>query len=355
MYQYSFGSDNHSGVHPDVMRALHETNKGYCFGYGDDPLTESVTARLKELFGGNCDIWFVMTGTGANAIALQALIQSFNAVICANSSHINVDECGAIQKFTQARLLVIDTPNGKLSPELVLPHMHGRGDQHHSQKRILSITQSTEYGTLYTIDELRDLAIFAHSHKLFLHVDGARLSNAAAALGVSLKEMTKDVGVDILSFGGTKNGMMFGEAIVSFVPDLTHDLIYFRKQSTQLYSKMRYISAQYDAYLKNDLWLHNARHANNMARMLASELRKIDAVSVTQETEVNAVFAILPTDVNRVLQEKYMYYTWDETRGEIRLMCSFETKETDIMAFISDVRTLIANPTANILPNGRNT
>ncbi len=344
MYRYSFGSDNHSGVHPDVINAIQEANKGYCFGYGDDPLTEAVKSEIRSLFGGDCDVWLVMTGTGANVISLQALMHSFHAVICANSSHINVDECGAVQKFTQARLLVVNTPDGKLSPALVEPLMHGRGDQHHSQKRILSVTQSTEYGTLYTVSELQDLAAFAHQHGMYLHIDGARLANAAAALSVSLQAMTKDIGADIVSFGGTKNGMMFGEAIVSFIPDQTQNIIFFRKQCTQLYSKMRYISAQYKAYLDKDLWLDNAIHANKMAQLLADGLRELDGVSVTQNVRVNAVFVIFPPEVNKVLQDKYMYYTWDEASGEIRLMCTFETTEDDICDFISDTKILLANP-----------
>ncbi len=353
MFQYSFGSDNHSGVHSSVLKALCEVNPGYCFGYGDDPITEVVKARLAELFGGGCDVYLVMTGTGANVVALQALMNSFHSVLCANSAHINVDECGAIQKFTQSRLVVINTVDGKLSPNLLDPYMLGRGDQHHSQKRIISISQSTEYGTLYSLEELRDLANFAHQHSMYLHIDGARLANAAAALNCSLEAMTKEIGADIISFGGTKNGLMFGEAIISFVPELTKDIIYYRKQAAQLYSKMRYISAQYNAYLADDLWKTNASNANAMARLLAEKLSSIPEIHLTQPTLVNSVFAIFPPLICAKLQEKYMYYTWNEALNEIRLMCSFDTKEESIEALIRDIRLLISEPGSNLEPNRR--
>lgn len=351
MYKYSFGSDNHSGVHPKVLQAINDANTGYCFGYGDDPLTEEIKMRLAALFGGGCEVYLVMTGTGANVISLQALMNSFHSVICAQSSHINVDECGAVQKFTQARLLVIDTPDGKLSPELIEPQMHGRGDQHHSQKRIISVSQSTEYGTLYSISELKALADFAHQHHMFLHIDGARLSNAAAALKQSLRAFTKDVGADIVSFGGTKNGMMFGEAIITYVPELTQDIIYYRKQGSQLYSKMRYISAQYKAYLQDELWMQNALLANEMAQYLAQRLSEYPDVQITQKVWVNSVFVIMPPLVNAVLQEKYMYYTWDETRGEVRLMCSYSTTKSDIDAFVADLELLLHDPHSILKPN----
>jgi len=208
MYKISFGSDNHSGMHPKIIEALQHANEGYCPAYGDDPLTEKVLAEIKQLFGGDCEAWFTITGTGANILCLQSLMNSFHAVFCAATSHINVDECGAVQKFTQGRLHPIDTPDGKLTPALIAPRLLGDRDQHHSQFRIISISQSTEYGTLYSLAELKALSDFAHVHGMLLHIDGARLANAAVTLGCSLQAMTKDVGVDIVSFGGTKNGLM---------------------------------------------------------------------------------------------------------------------------------------------------
>jgi len=340
MLPISFGSDNHSGVHPLVMKALADANEGFCFGYGDDELSENVCSELANLFGGGCDVYLVMTGTGANVIALQSLLSSFNAVICAKTSHINVDECGAVQKFTQARLYPVETPDGKLSPELILPVLGGRGDQHHSQKKIVSITQNTEYGTTYTIEELKTLADFVHSRNMYFHIDGARLANAAAHLNVSLKEITKDIGADIVSFGGTKNGMMFGEAIISYVPQLTQDIIYYRKQATQLYSKHRFISAQFAAYLKDKLWFELAKKANANALILSEKLAAISQIQITQKVQANAVFLILPPDWIVSLQERYRFYMWDEDRFEARLMCSWNTTIEQIDAIVDDVKEL---------------
>ena len=342
MYPLSFGSDNHSGVHPEVFAALLQANQGYCPAYGDDPLTRSVLADLQALFGGDCEVSFVMTGTGANVVALQSLINSFHAIICAETSHINVDECGAVQKCTQARLSPLKTPDGKLTPDLIAPRLMGDRDQHHSQFRIVSVSQSTEYGTLYSLEELKALADFAHAHNMLLHIDGARLANAAAALNCSLKTMTRDVGADIVSFGGTKNGMLFGEAIISFCPELSSNIRFYRKQCTQLFSKMRYISAQYKAYLQDDLWLHNARHANRMALLLAQKLAALPQVQITQEVKVNSLFVILPEQVIEPLQEQYLFYTWDEARHEVRLMCSFDTSEAHLDAFVGTLQAMLA-------------
>lgn len=341
MYDISLGSDNHSGVHPHVFAAMQAANEGYSFGYGDDPLSLQVLSQIEELFGGDCEAWFVMTGTGANVLSLQSLIKSYNAVFCAATAHINVDECGAVQKFTQARLSPIETPDGKLTPELIAPRLLGDRDQHHSQFKVISISQSTEYGTLYTLNELEALANFAHDNGMLLYMDGARLANAAATLNCTLKEMTKDVGVDMLSFGGTKNGMLFGEAVISFRPELTSDFRFYRKQATQLLSKMRYISAQYQAYLEGDLWRHNAMHANRMACLLGKRLAEIPQCRITQEVLVNSVFVILPEHLITPLQDKYHFYTWDEARNEVRLMCSFNTTAEHIEDLISTIYELL--------------
>lgn len=341
MYPISFGSDNHSGVHEEVLEALKQANPGCCPAYGDDPLTESVLAKLREMFGTNSEVFFTITGTGANVLSLQNMTRSYHAIACAATSHINVDECGAVQKFTQARLQPMATPDGKLTPEIIAPKLLGNRDQHHSQYRVISISQSTEYGTIYTLKEIRALADFAHAHDMLLHIDGARLSNAAAALGCGLREMTAGCGADIVSFGGTKNGLMFGEAIVSFRPDLTADMRFYRKQASQLFSKMRYIAAQYEAYLAEDLWLRNANHANAMTRRLESALRGIPGITITQPVYVNALFAILPANAIPILQEKYHFYIWDESRDEVRLMCSFNTTEAHIAEFAADLAALM--------------
>lgn len=341
MYPVSFGSDNHSGVHPKIWEAMRAADAGFCPAYGDDPFTHRVLRELEKLFGGGCEASFVITGTGANVIALQNYVRSYHAVFCAATAHINVDECGAVQKFTQARLKVIDTPDGKLTPELIYPKLLNNRDQHHSQGRMISISQSTEYGTLYTLEELKALADFAHKHEMYLHIDGARLANAAAALGCSFKEMCKHTGADIVSFGGAKNGLLFGEAMISYREDLTWDMRFYRKQCTQLFSKMRYISAQFEAYLEDNLWLQNARHANAMAALLTSELKSIPQVRITQPVMVNAVYVILPTGVTPALQEKYHFYMWNEALNEVRLMCGFDTTEEMIGEFIATLKSLL--------------
>ena len=341
MNSVSFGSDNHSGIHPQVLEAIQKANYGYCPAYGDDPLTIKVLEQIKQLFGGNCDAWFVITGTGANILSLQSVIHSYNAIICPKSAHINTDECGAVQKFTQSRLQPIDTPDGKLTPELIAPLLLGNRDQHHSQAKVISISQSTEYGTLYSLQELKALADFAHQNNMFLHIDGARLANAASALNCSLKEMTKDISADVVSFGGTKNGLLCGEAIISFNPEITSDMRFYRKQASQLLSKMRFVSAQFEAYLQDDLYLQNAFCANKMAKLLAKLLQEIKEVTVTQEVEVNSLFVILPEHIIETLQQKYHFYTWNEATNEVRLMCSFNTKEEHIDEFINDLKTLL--------------
>lgn len=341
MFEISFGSDNHSGIHPLVLKALADANCGYCPAYGDDPLTLKILPQLESLFGGDCEAFIVMTGTGANVLSLQTLIRSYNAVICANTAHINVDECGAVQKNTQARLVVIEVPNGKLSPEVIEPRLMGNRDQHHSQMNVISISQSTEYGTLYSLDEIRALADFAHSKNMYLHIDGARLANAAAALNTDFRTMCKGCGADLVSLGGTKNGMLFGEAIISYRKELTEDLRFYRKQCNQLFSKMRFISAQFEAYLQDELWRSNALHANMMAKLLASRLAEIPQLEITQEPQVNSVFVRIPHALIDPLQAEYHFYTWDEARDEVRLMCSFNTTEAHIDHLCARIRELL--------------
>ena len=336
MIPVSFGSDNHSGVHPAVLDALCRINGGYHAAYGEDDYTLMVQGRIAELFGGDCRVWFVMTGTGANVLALQHLLRSYHAVICAHTAHINVHECGAVQKFTQARMLPIYAEDGKLSPERITPYLEGKGDPHMSQNRIISISQTTETGLVYTVEEIKALADYAHENDMLLHVDGARLANAVAALDSGPVAMFRDTGTDIVSFGGTKNGLMFGEAIISYLPDMDDDLIFYRKQAAQLYSKMRYIAAQYDAYLRDDLWRQNALHANRMAALFASELEKLPGITITQPVQANALFVIMPRAKITPLMQKFHFYMWDESQDEVRLMCSLDTLAEHIDQFIEE-------------------
>ena len=330
----SFASDNNSGVHPAVMEAIIEANIDHATGYGDDPWTEKAAAVIKKHFGAEAEPFFVFNGTGANSVALQAVTRPFNAIMCAQTAHIYVDECGAPARMTGCAVVPIATPDGKLTPELLKPHLHNFGVCHHSQPKAVYISQVTELGTIYTLDEVRTLADLLHGYGMYLHMDGARLANACAALGCPMKEATVDAGVDILSFGGTKNGMMMGEAVISFRPELTENLQYYRKQSAQLASKMRYLSAQFVPYLENDLWLKNAQHANECARRLAERLAAHPQVRFTQKVESNQLFLTLPGEVIERLQEHYFFYFWNESINEVRLVTSWDTTDEDIDGFL---------------------
>lgn len=337
----SFASDNNAGVHPQVMEALAAVNQGHVIAYGDDAYTTRAVARFREHFGKDAEVFFVFGGTGANVLGLKAATQSHHAIICAETAHINVDECGAPEKFTGCKLLPLSTLEGKLKASQMGPLLHDVGFEHHVQPRVISISQATEMGTVYTPRELKALSSFAHENGMLLHMDGARIANAAASLGVKLKAITKDAGVDILSFGGAKNGMMYGEAVVFFDPTLAPDFKYTRKQGTHLPSKMRFISAQFEAMLSNDLWLKNAQHANAMAQLLADELGKISQFRITQKVEANGVFAEVPRRYIPVLQKQYFFYVWNEETSEVRFMTSFDTTESDIASFISLVKKII--------------
>ncbi|MBN2213862.1 MAG: low specificity L-threonine aldolase [Bacteroidales bacterium] len=329
-----FASDNNSGIHPDILAAIEKANAGHVIAYGDDLYTENAKKIIRQHFG-ECDVFFVLTGTGANVMGLSALTSPFHSVICAESAHIYVDECGAPERFCGCKLLPVETKDGKLTPVSVAGHIHGFGFEHHSQPKIISISQSSELGTVYTPEEIRRLADYAHDYNMFLHMDGARLSNAVVSVGTDFKSVTKDAGVDILSFGGTKNGMLFAESVIFFRKGLSDNFKYIRKQSMQLASKMRFISVQFEAYLSNDLWKRNAAHANRMAQMLSDEVSKINGITITQRTESNAVFAILPEESVTRLQQECFFYVWDEKKSEVRWMTSFDTTEEDIMKFIS--------------------
>lgn len=340
MNQRGFASDNNAGVLPEVMQELGKVNKGHTVGYGGDAFTELAIKLFKREMGTSTEVFFVYNGTGANVIAIQALARSFEAVICAHTAHINVDECGAPEKHSGCKLIDIPTPDGKLTPQLIQPYLHGFGFEHHVQPKVISITQSTEMGTLYSINEVREICDFAHENGLLVHMDGARISNAVAALNCSLADTTVHAGVDVLSFGGTKNGMMFGEAVLVFNPDLSGPVKYIRKQTAQLHSKMRFISAQFTAFLTDELWRKHALHANRMAQLLATEAQKIKGIEITQKVEANGVFAIIPQGWIDALQKKYFFYVWDQNRSEVRWMTAFDTTEADVYDFVAQINKI---------------
>lgn len=342
LHPRGFASDNNAGVHPEILKAMASVNGGHVIAYGDDPYTGKAEAAIRRVFGEEAGVFFVFIGTAANVLGLSSLTQPYHAVICPETAHIHVDECGAPEKFSGCKLLTCKTPDGKLTVEMIAGHMHGIGFEHHVQPRVVSITQATELGTVYTLDEIRTLADYTHQHGMLLHMDGARISNAAVSLACSFREMTVDAGVDVLSFGGTKNGMMYGEAVLFFPRELCKDFKFRRKQGMQLASKMRYIAAQFIAFLEEDLWRKNALHANRMAQKLYHAVRDIPGVKVTRKVEANAVFATIPSEIVPELQEQFFFYVWDEDRSEVRWMCSFDTTEDDIDAFALLLRKLVA-------------
>ncbi|HUS11586.1 MAG TPA: low specificity L-threonine aldolase [Pyrinomonadaceae bacterium] len=337
----SFASDNNAGVHPDVMAAIAAANDGHVIAYGDDPYTARAVAMFRKHLARDVEVFFVFGGTGANVLGLKAGTQSHNAIICAQTAHINVDECGAPEKFTGCKLLPIASSDGKIKIDQIKPLLHEVGFEHHVQPRVISVSQATEMGTVYTPRELKTLAKFAHDREMLLHVDGARIANAAASLNVKLKDITKDAGVDILSFGGAKNGMMYGEAVVFFDKDLAREFKYTRKQGTHLPSKMRFISAQFEALLSNNLWRRNAEHANRMAQVLARELSLVPQITLTQKVEANGVFAVVPKKYVPLLQKQYFFYVWNEEISEVRFMTSFDTTLEDINNFIALVKKIV--------------
>jgi threonine aldolase len=336
-----FASDNNAGVHPLILEAIVKANDGHVVAYGDDPYTATAADTFKEIFGEDTEAFFVYNGTGANVLALQAMTESFQAVICAESAHINEDECGAPEKFTGSKLLPIITDNGKITIDRMRPLLHALGNEHHTQPKVVSITQATELGTVYRPKEIQEISRFAHENNLLVHLDGARICNAAAALGIGLREATRDLGVDVLSFGGTKNGVMFGEAVVFLAPRLARHFKFIRKQGTQLASKMRFIAVQFEALLTDELWRSNAMHANSMAALLERELRTIPQITITQPVEANGVFAKIPPLHIKRLQQDYFFHVWDETQSIVRWMTSFDTTEKDVMGFATLLRRVL--------------
>lgn len=338
----SFASDNNSGVHPSVMNAVLEANDNHAVGYGDDPWTEKAIQKIKDVFGNEADPFFVFNGTGANSVALQAVTRPFNSILCAETAHINVDECGAPSRMTGCAIVAIPTPDGKLTPELIKPRLHNFGVCHHSQPKAVYISQVSELGTVYTIEEVKAIADLLHAHDMYLHMDGARLANACAYLKCTMKELTVDAGVDILSFGGTKNGMMMGEAVISFRPEIAENLPYYRKQSAQLASKLRYLSAQFIPYLENNLWLENAMKANISAAHLAHILSQYPEIRFTQKVESNQLFFTLPAEAVKKLQEKYFFYMWNEEINEARLVTSWDTTGEDLAEIEQTLKEIFA-------------
>lgn len=336
----AFASDNYSGIHPEILAAIVEANSEHEISYGDDNYSEKARNMFKSIFG-NVEVLFTFNGTGANIVSLKTCVLPFQAIICASTAHINADECGAPTQHIGSSLLTIDTPDGKLTPQLIEPFLVRKGNVHNTQPTVISISQSTEMGTIYSLDELRTLCNFAHNNQMLVQMDGARISNAVAALGVDLKTATVDCGIDIMTFGGTKNGLLLGEAVLIFNEKLKEHAHYYQKQSAQLFSKNRFFAAQYIALLHNDLWLRMATKANQMAQLLANEVAKIENVRITQKVQANAVFAIIPAHAIARLQEKYRFYVWNDQTKELRWMCSFDTTEEEVQDFVQTLKKII--------------
>jgi threonine aldolase len=343
----SFASDNNAGIHPEILEAIARANHGHVVAYGDDLYTRSAVKKFEEHFGPGIDVFFTFNGTGANVLGLQALTRSYHAVLCSDYAHIYSDECGAPEKHSGCKLIPLPNVDGKITLDAVRHAYHGIGDQHHVQPRVISITHSTEMGTVYKPEEIRALADIAHDNEMFLHMDGARIANAAASLGQTLRQATRDLGVDVLSFGGTKNGIMGGEAVIFFnqqharQQELSRDFLYLRKQGMQLASKMRFIAAQFEALLTDDLWRRSAEHANRMARLLEQEVRRIREVKVVWPVEANGVFAQIPPHAIEKIKARYFFYPWIEEENIVRWMCSFDTTEEDVKDFVQ--RTMFSS------------
>jgi threonine aldolase len=338
-----FASDNSATIHPDVLAAIARVNVGHAFGYGHDAYTQRVEAMFAEQFGGDARAYFVFNGSAANVLSLRAACRPWQAVIAAETGHLNVDECGAPEAIAGVKLLTLPGQDGKLTPEKVRTKISRLGDEHAVQPRVVSISQCTELGTIYTLQEIAELAELAHANGLILHVDGARLSNAAAALALPLRALSADVGVDILSFGGTKNGLLGAEAVVVLAPGLADGFEYLRKQSLQLASKMRFLAAQFEALLSDELWRRCAENANAMAQRLAAAVQDVPGLRITRPVETNAVFATLPRPAIEALQERFAFYVWDEAADEVRWMCSWDTTGEDVDEFAGAVGEVLAN------------
>lgn len=340
---HSFASDNNSGVSTEIMQALMDANTGHEVGYGADPYTQKAVSKFKEIFGADTEVFFVFNGTGANVLGLSCITDSYHAVLCTEAAHINEDECGAPEKFLSTKLWDFFAPDAKLTPDMLKYTLANMDDEHRVQPRVISITQATEFGTLYSVDEIKALANFAHENGMYLHMDGARIANAAVALGLDFVSFTKEAGVDVVSFGGTKNGMMYGEAVLFFNPELAKRAKFYRKQSMQLASKMRYISAQFSAYFTNDLWKTNATHANAMAQKLSSKIATLSGATLFHTVQANGIFVQLPLEVIAELRQKHFFYIFDEKNHVARFMCSFNTPESEVDRLVDDLQHALNN------------
>ena len=339
----SFASDNYAGVLPEVMQALQQANDEHARSYGGDDVTARTRELFKEIFGADVDVYFVFNGTGANVLSISSITQSYNSVLCANISHIYNDESSAPETFTGCRFFPLQVnEDAKLELPVIEQRLVRKGDIHYAQAKLLSVTQATEYGTVYSADELKEIATLLRKHDVYLHMDGSRLFNAAASLGCSIKEITTDVGLDILSLGGTKAGMMFGEAVVVFNDKLKNDIAYKHKQVMQLASKTRFIAAQFGAMFRDQLWRGTAGHANRMAQLLSDTLSKHKEIKITKPVQANGVFAIIPRHWNEPLMAQFPFYVWTESTNEVRLLCAFDTTEEDITAFDAAITALSA-------------
>jgi threonine aldolase len=341
----TFASDNNAPVAAEILAAIAQANEGDVISYGEDPYTARAVERFREIFGPSAGTYFAFNGTGANVVALSCLLKPWEAVITPSSAHLQTDECGAFERFTGCKVLPIASGDGKLHIDDLRPYAGKEPDEHHVVPRAISISQSTEFGMLYAPEELRELCAFAHAQGWYVHMDGARIANAAAALGMGLRECTRDLGIDVLTFGGTKNGLMFGEAIV-FFDDTLHRgaAIFARKQGMQLASKMRYIAAQFLALLEDDRWHRYASHANRMARRLEERVRKVPGVHITRPVQCNAIFATLDRAVIPQLQQEYFFYVFDDALPEIRWMTHHATRPEDVDAFADAITRGAAAP-----------
>lgn len=342
MNRPNFSSDNHAGAHPAILEALEEANRGAAPAYGDDPWTVRATERIRELVQVDAEVFFVYGGTGANVLGLQAMTRPHHGIICADSAHIAVDECGAPERFTGCKLITVPTPEGKLTPDMLRQVARAEPSQHWSLPRVVSVSQQTECGTLYTVEELRELADQAHDEGWLLHLDGARLANAVAALDCSLAELTSGAGVDVFSFGGTKNGLLFGEAVVFLRTDLAREFAHVRKQGMQLASKMRFISAQFEALLRDDLWRRNAGHANTMAARLERGIADCEQLRLKWTRQGNALFPLLPPEAMEALQRDFVFEVWNPAESLARWMASWSTTPDEVDRFVAAIRAVCA-------------
>jgi threonine aldolase len=335
-----FASDNNSGIMPEILQAISEANIHHTAAYGEDPWTQRAQKAFRDYFGDGVEVHFVFNGTAANVLSLSSCIRSFEAVLCTDMAHIHEDECGAPEKNIGCKLIPVESENGKLTPKNLIAKITGVGNPHHVQPKAISISQTTEVGTVYRLEELREISKVAKDHSLYFHMDGARISNAAVSLGLNFREFTRNVGVDVLSFGGTKCGLLGAEAVVFLNPNLAKDFVYRRKQEMQLASKMRFISAQFEAFLNQKLWVKSASHANQMAKYLKEKLTGISQVEIAYPVDANGVFAWLPKNMIPKLQKDFPFYVWRNGKEKdlVRWMMSFDTTLEDIELFVDLIK-----------------